>query len=76
MHLKATHTPRLGVIMPTHPDEPQLIAVPLSCTMGWVNSPPTFCVASKTIADLANPRMCRHHVPFHRFAPIAEEFDQ
>ena len=76
MHLKAAHAPRLGVSMPTHPNEPQLIAIPLSCTMGWVNSPPTFCAASKTIADLANARMYWHHVPFHRLASIAEELDQ
>ena len=33
---------KLAVLMPRYGDEPQLVAIPLSLTMGWVSSPPTF----------------------------------
>ena len=26
----------------------------MACTMGWVQSPPTFCTMSETVCDLAN----------------------
>ena len=28
--------------------------------MGWKNSPPIFCTATKTVADLANGALCAH----------------
>ena len=55
--------PNLAVIMPPYDGEPQLVAIPLVCTMGWDNSPPSFCAMSETVADLANSRMFRHHTP-------------
>jgi hypothetical protein len=33
------------------------VAVPLSLTMGWTNSPPTFCTTSKMAADLVNANL-------------------
>ena len=33
--------------------------------MGWVSSPPMFCTASKTIADLANASLYKCTVPLH-----------
>ena len=52
---------KLGIVMPglTDDDEP-LIAFPLSLPMGWVESPPAFCVATETAADLANADIARN----------------
>ena len=76
MQLKPSDAAKLSVILPTYPGEPQLIAIPLVCTMGWQNSPPTFCSASETVADIANSRSYRHHVAPHRLEVIAEELDK
>ena len=46
--------PKLAVIFPSPNDEQPLVALPLVLPMGWKNSPPTFCAATETIADLAN----------------------
>lgn len=73
LQLKPSDAAKLSVILPTYPGEPQLIAIPLVCTMGWQNSPPVFCSASETVADLANATSYRHHVPPHRLEAIAEE---
>ena len=54
MHLKLSHCPKLASIMPRYEGEPQLVAIPMSCTMGWVQSPPTFCAVSETICDVAD----------------------
>ena len=52
--LKADDALQLAVMMPSYDNEPPLLAIPLSLTMGWTNSPPTFCAVSETAADLAN----------------------
>ena len=31
-----------------------MVAIPLTLPMGWKNSPPLFCTATETVADLAN----------------------
>ena len=49
--------PKLGVLFPTAPGEPKLIAFPLVLPMGWKNSPPIFFTATETIADLANTKI-------------------
>jgi hypothetical protein len=54
MFLRGDDCPRLAIILPTYIDEEQLVAFPMACTMGWVESPPTFCVMSETVADLSN----------------------
>ena len=54
MFLKADDALQLAVTIPHYDDETQLITVPLSLTMGWTNSPPTFCATSKTAADITN----------------------
>ena len=46
--------PKLGVILPTSPNSTPLIAFPLALPMGWVESPPYFCVIAETACDLAN----------------------
>ncbi|KAL7527534.1 hypothetical protein ACHAXR_004574, partial [Thalassiosira sp. AJA248-18] len=48
--------PNLGVIFPTRPGDPPLVALPLVTPMGWKNSPPRFstATATETIADMTN----------------------
>ncbi len=40
-------------ILPQHPGQPCYLVVPTSLQMGWVESPPFFCVASETARDVA-----------------------
>jgi hypothetical protein len=42
MFLKPSDCPRLAVILPLYKGEEQLVAIPMSSTMGWEQSPPTF----------------------------------
>jgi hypothetical protein len=44
----------LALLLPQCADEPQLVGTPMGTTMGWVQSPPTFCTMSETVCDLAN----------------------
>ena len=48
---------KFTIMMPCYDGEPQLAAIPLSLTMGWTKSPPTFSTASKMAADLANVQL-------------------
>ena len=52
--LRDSDIPLLGVTFPVAPGEPPLVAMPLVLPMGWTESPPYFCSATETIADLAN----------------------
>ena len=54
LFLKARDCLRLSLVLPKYEGEEQLVAIPLACTMGWVQSPPTFCTMSETVCDLAN----------------------
>ena len=54
LFLRALDCLRLAVVLPKYENECQLVAIPMSCTMGWVQSPPTFCAMSETVCDLAN----------------------
>ena len=54
LYLEAGDLLRLALLLPPYEGEPQLIGIPMACTMGWVQSPPTFCAMSETICDLAN----------------------
>jgi hypothetical protein len=77
MFLKASDCPRLAIILPKYQDEPQLIAIPMSCTMGWTQSPPTFSVMSEMVADLANQSFAsspRSAMP-HRLEGLAADLD-
>jgi len=76
LQLKPSNAAKLSVVLPSYPGEPQIIAIPLVCTMGWQNSPPTFCSTSDTAADIVNSRSYRHHMVPHRLEDIAEEFDE
>ena len=52
--LRPTDAPKLGLIFPSGKGEDQMLAIPLTLPMGWKNSPPLFCTATETVADLAN----------------------
>lgn len=68
----ANTCPKLGVLLPQQATEPQLVAFPLSLPMGWVESPPAFCAASETAADLANQRFHHQYAPPHRLDDVSE----
>ena len=78
MFLRARDALKLAVTIPVYPEEEPLVAIPLACTMGWTESPPTFSAMSETVADMANARFAAspREVPTHRLAPIAEEQDE
>jgi hypothetical protein len=62
---------RLACLLPRDQQEPQLVAIPLALPMGWVESPPYFCAATETVADLANSRLNLRQVPRHRLEDAA-----
>ena len=61
LHLNPQAIPALGVILPAldPTNSEPLIAFPLTLPMGWVESPPWFCVATETGADLANHQLAQ-----------------
>ena len=75
MFLDPADSLKLSVLMPHYEAEPQLVAIPLSTMMGWVSSPPTFCTASETMADLANASLYKRTVPSHRLEDAASLHD-
>jgi hypothetical protein len=75
LFLEADDALKLATLMPRYEGEEQLLAVPLVLTMGWTNSPPTFCAASETVADLANANLFRRTVPPHRLEHLASAHD-
>ena len=68
LFLRALDCLSLALVLPKYHGEPQIIDIPMACTMGWVQSPPTFCTMSKTVCDLANQRFkaSPSHAPPHR----------
>lgn len=75
MHVRPEHTLSLAVILPQYNGEEPMVAIPLVLTMGWVNSPPSFCAMSETACDLANARVYRRHAPPHRLEHLASTHD-
>ena len=63
--------PKMGVVFPTRPGDEPLVAFPLRLPMGWVDSPPYFCAATETVADLANDRL-NWDPPPHRLDAVAD----
>ena len=66
--LRPEDAPKLGLIFPSSKEEDPMVAIPLTLPMGWKNSPPLFCTATETVADLANKSL-RTHQPSkqHKF---------
>ena len=73
--LESDNAPKLAVLMPKYNGEPQLIAVTLCLTMGWVSSPLTFCVASKTAANITNACLFHNTVLLHQLEDTASTYD-
>ena len=57
MHLHTDSVLPLALLFPVSPGESPMVALPLVLPMGWTESPPYFCAATETIADLANERL-------------------
>jgi hypothetical protein len=78
LHMAPADIPSLGVAFPPAPDGTPLIAFPLTCPMGWVQSPPWFTAATETGADIANSMLATNYVPApHRLdAPAASAPEQ
>ena len=74
--LQLADIPKLGVVLPTTPLQPYLIAFPLALPMGWVESPPYFTACTETACDLANMALqssdrSRVHSSAHRLEAVA-----
>jgi hypothetical protein len=63
--LEETGVPNLAVAFPTYEGEEPMVAFPLVPPTGWEDSPPWFCAAAKTMADLANTLPVDHDPPPH-----------
>ena len=77
IRLNPAHAVRLGVIFPPDPCSRSLVAFPMVLPMGWVNSPPIFCSATETVADLTNQRIASRirPAPTHHLEPHALALD-
>lgn len=69
--LNPSAIPKLAVALPQFPGEDQLIALPLVLPMGWIESPPYFCAATETVADLANNWPAHVPPPPHPLESVA-----
>ena len=54
-------------------DDKEFAAIPLTLNVVWKNSPPIFCMVTKTVVDLTNEDLC-YNTPAlpHRIYEIAE----
>ena len=70
--LNVADIPKLACsIPPLYGDEP-LLAIPLVLPMGWTESPPYFCAATETVADITNQRLINNwKAPPHRLEELA-----
>ena len=76
INLNPSDIPKLGVIFPTAETDEPLVALPLVLPMGWKNSPPSFCAATETIADIANTNFQSNiHLPIHHLEAQAQCHD-
>ena len=74
--IRSTDALKLAVLFPARPGEEPLIGIPLTLPMGWKESPPAFCTATETVADLANEALrhdiARLHKAPHRLDTVSE----
>jgi hypothetical protein len=70
--LAARGIPNLGVVFSTYDDEEPLVAFPLTLPIGWVESPPYFCTATETLANLANAVPTQRNLPPHPLEHLAD----
>ena len=69
--LNLSAIPKLAVAFPHYKGEEQLIAFPLVEPMGWMESPPTFCTGTETVADIANSIPPHVRMPPHPLEMLA-----
>jgi hypothetical protein len=70
--LNVDDIPKLAVALPALHGEEPLVALPLVLPMGWTESPPYFCGATETVADITNRRLANHwQPPPHRLEALA-----
>ena len=70
--LNVADIPKLACSLPQMYGEEPLLALPLVLPMGWTESPPYFCTATETVADITNKRlMNRWEAPHHRLEEMA-----
>jgi hypothetical protein len=67
--VNAPYIIKLGVAFPNLEGEEPLIEFPIALPMGWTNSPPCFCGATKTIANISNERILKWNL--HRLETLA-----
>ena len=74
--IRPDDAPRLAVLFPTQKGEEQLVGIPLTLPMGWLESPPSFCAMTETTADLANAVLDGNMDPIvttvHRLDAVSE----
>ena len=72
IQLNSSAIAKLAVALPRFPNEEQLLALPLVLPMGWVESPPFFCAATETVADLVNQWPAHIYPPPHPLEVAAQ----
>ncbi len=69
MDCKAREEFNFAYVLPQEDGKPTMLVVPTSLQMGWVESPPYFCAATKTTRDIAS-NYCNTPIlslPRHKF---------
>ena len=71
--LRPTDAPKMGLIYPSRKEEDQRVSITLTLPMGCKNSPPLFCTATETVADLANEALRTHQLSKQHLLDIRAE---
>ena len=74
--LRAKDALKLAVLFPTRGGEEPLVGVPLTLPMGWKESPPAFCTATETVADLANQAIANNLKELYRLPHRLDEISE
>jgi len=69
--LIADSIPQLAVTFPKYPGEEQLVGMPLTLPMGWLESVPYFCATTEMVADRANSRPLKEQLLPHPLEKLA-----
>jgi hypothetical protein len=68
--LRASTALSLAVVIPNDiPNQPPLIAIPLTLPKGWAHSPPFFCAFTKTVTDITNVTATPHTIKHPLLTP-------
>ena len=71
--VNANGAKNFGIVLPSAPGQEPLILFFLGLPMGWVSSPPIFCAATETVADVANAKIAKNwKPPPHRQDEVAD----